>query len=47
MAVIYLPFLQNLFKTEGLSAGELLFSLVLSTVVFWCAELEKWLMRRS
>jgi Ca2+-transporting ATPase len=47
MAVIYVPILQNLFKTDALSAGELLLSLVLSTVVFWGVELEKWLMRRG
>jgi Ca2+-transporting ATPase len=47
MAVIYVPFLQNLLKTAALSAGELLLSLVLSTVVFWGVELEKWLMRRG
>ena len=47
LAVIYVPFLQNLFKTNALSAGELLLSLVLSTVVFWAVELEKWLMRRA
>jgi Ca2+-transporting ATPase len=47
MAVVYVPFLQNLFKTDALTLGELLLSLVLSTVVFWGVELEKWLMRRS
>jgi Ca2+-transporting ATPase len=47
MAVIYVPFLQNLFKTDALSAGELLLSLVLSTVVLWAVELEKRLMRRG
>ena len=47
LAVIYVPFLQNLFKTNALSAGELLLSLVLSTVVFWAVELEKWLVRRG
>jgi Ca2+-transporting ATPase len=41
------PFLQNLFKTDALSVGELLLSLVLSTVVFWGVELEKWLLRRG
>jgi Ca2+-transporting ATPase len=46
MAVVYVPFLQNLFKTDALSAGELLLSLVLSTVVFWGVELEKLLLRR-
>ncbi len=47
MAVVYVPFLQNLFKTDALSLGELLLSLILSTVVFWGVELEKWLMRRG
>ncbi|UCH58528.1 MAG: cation-translocating P-type ATPase, partial [Anaerolineales bacterium] len=47
IAVIYMPFLQNLFKTEALTLSELLLSLVLSTVVFWGVELEKWLLRRG
>ena len=47
MAVVYLPFLQELFKTDTLSPGELLLSLVLSTVVFWGVELEKWVIRRK
>ena len=47
MAVVYLPFLQDLFRTRALTLGELLLSLVLSTVVFWGVELEKWLMRRG
>jgi Ca2+-transporting ATPase len=47
MAVIYVPFLQNLFRTDALSLGELLLSLILSTVVFWGVEAEKWLIRRN
>ena len=47
LGVIYVPFLQELFKTSALSLGELLLSLVLSTVVFWGVELEKRLMRRG
>jgi Ca2+-transporting ATPase len=47
MAVIYLPFLQRLFKTEALSAFELLICLVMSTLVFWATELEKWFLRRK
>ncbi|MBN1660150.1 MAG: cation-translocating P-type ATPase [Anaerolineae bacterium] len=47
LAVVYVPFLQDLFKTQTLSLGELLISLLLSTVVFWGVELEKWLMRRG
>ena len=45
MAVVYAPFMQTLFKTVPLSSSELAISLVLSTVVFWGVELEKWLMR--
>jgi Ca2+-transporting ATPase len=45
IAVVYAPVLQDLFKTTALPRGELLISLVLSTVVFWGVELEKWLMR--
>ena len=47
LGVVYLPFLQELFKTSSLALGELLLSLVLSTVVFWGVELEKWWMRRE
>jgi Ca2+-transporting ATPase len=47
MAVVYVPFLQDLFKTDALSLGELLLSLILSSVVFWGVELEEWLMRRN
>ncbi|HIE39042.1 MAG TPA: cation-translocating P-type ATPase, partial [Anaerolineae bacterium] len=45
MAVVYIPFLQDLFKTVALPPGDLLISLALSTVVFWGVELEKWLLR--
>ncbi|MDJ0737429.1 MAG: cation-translocating P-type ATPase [Nostocaceae cyanobacterium] len=45
--VIYLPFFQDLFATIPLSPGDLLVSLVMSTVVFWGVELQKWLVRRS
>jgi Ca2+-transporting ATPase len=45
LAVVYIPFLQSLFKTGPLTASELLLCLVLSTVVFWAIEIEKWVMR--
>jgi Ca2+-transporting ATPase len=41
MAVIYLPFLQVIFKTVPLSASDLGISLALSTIVFWAVELDK------
>jgi Ca2+-transporting ATPase len=47
LAVIYVPFLQSVFKTNALSWQELLVSLLLSTVVFWGVELDKLLKRRS
>jgi Ca2+-transporting ATPase len=46
LAVIYVPFLQSVFKTKPLSRQELLISLILSTIVFWGVELEKWFKRR-
>ncbi len=46
MAVIYVPFLQTVFKTTPLSAIDLAIALALSTVVFWTMELNKWLIRR-
>ncbi len=47
LAVIYLPFLQSVFKTNPLTWQELLISLALSTIVFWGVEIEKWFKRRS
>jgi Ca2+-transporting ATPase len=45
LAVIYLPFLQGVFKTVPLSARDLGISLALSTSVFWAVELDKWMLR--
>jgi Ca2+-transporting ATPase len=46
LAVMYAPFLQGLFGTSPLSLPDLALSLLLSTVVFWGVEFEKWLLRR-
>ena len=47
MAVLYLPVLQPIFKTEALSLDELLLCLALSSIVFIAVEIEKWLRRRD
>lgn len=46
VSIVQLSFLQGTFQTVGLSAADLLFSLLLSSIVFWAVELEKWWMRR-
>lgn len=47
MAVLYVPVLQVIFKTEALSRNELLFCLALSSIVFFVVEIEKWMRRRG
>ncbi|HNR14106.1 MAG TPA: cation-translocating P-type ATPase [Thermodesulfobacteriota bacterium] len=41
MVTIYVPFLNPIFKTEPLAAGELVVTMMLSTVVFLAVEVEK------
>ncbi|EPR68872.1 calcium-translocating P-type ATPase, PMCA-type [Cyclobacterium qasimii] len=45
LAVIYLPFLQSVFKTQALTFSELAICLGLSSIVFWAVEFEKWTKR--
>jgi Ca2+-transporting ATPase len=47
LAVIYVPFLQEIFKTQALSFSDLMISVGLSAVVFICVELFKWFLRFS
>lgn len=47
IAVIYVPFLQSVFRTQALSLTELLICIGLSSIVFWAVELEKWFKRRK
>ena len=47
LATIYVPFLNPIFNTAPLTPGELGFCLALSSVVFFCVEIEKWLARRG
>jgi Ca2+-transporting ATPase len=46
MLVIYLPFMNDVFKTRPLSLNELIICLVMSAVVFHAVELEKWIKAR-
>jgi Ca2+-transporting ATPase len=42
LAVLYIPWLQNFFRTFPLTGPELLISLAISTVGFWAVEAKKW-----
>lgn len=46
MGVIYLPFMNPIFRTEPLNLQELLFSGAMALIVFHAVELEKWVRRR-
>ena len=45
LATIYVPALQTVFRTQSLSIGELVVSLVLSSIVFVAVEIEKMVVR--
>jgi Ca2+-transporting ATPase len=47
VAVIYVPFMQDIFSTVALTAPQFLFSLVLSSVVLIVVELVKWIRQRT
>ncbi|MDE2117526.1 MAG: calcium-translocating P-type ATPase, PMCA-type [Betaproteobacteria bacterium] len=47
LATIYVPALNEIFHTQPLSASELGICLALSSVVFFCVEIEKWLIRHG
>ncbi len=47
LATIYVPALNPVFKTEPLDWDELAICLILSTVVFFAVEAEKWFVRRG
>jgi Ca2+-transporting ATPase len=46
MAIIYIPAMNRIFKTEPLTAGELLIAVAASSIVFFAVELEKLIVRR-
>jgi len=45
IAVIYVPFMQDIFSTQALTLNELLLCLGVSSIVFWAIEIEKWIKR--
>ena len=45
LILIYSPFFNAIFKTQPLSIYELAITFVVSSVVFWAVELEKWIFR--
>ncbi|MBC7264209.1 MAG: cation-translocating P-type ATPase [Chloroflexi bacterium] len=47
LLVVYVPLLQGVFKTVALPLRDLAISLILSMVVFWAVELEKFILRRA
>jgi Ca2+-transporting ATPase len=47
LAAVYAPFFRRFLETEALPLGDFALALLLSTVVFWGVEAEKWLMRRN
>lgn len=47
LCVIYIPFLNEIFKTSPLEFYELLICILLSLVIFISIEIEKWLVRRA
>lgn len=46
LAVIYVPFLQDMFHTQALTWGELGICLAISSIIFLAVEVEKWVKRR-
>jgi Ca2+-transporting ATPase len=46
LAVVYLPFMNHVFRTAPLSLKELGFCLLMSSVVFHAVEIEKWVRMR-
>jgi Ca2+-transporting ATPase len=46
LSVIYIPWLQNIFKTTALSGVELALCILMSSTIFWLVEGQKFLLRR-
>ncbi len=47
LGLIYVPFLQSIFKTVALPLPDLVLTLLASSIIFWAVEAEKWVLRRQ
>jgi Ca2+-transporting ATPase len=47
LVVVYVPFFQGLFNTQPLTGGQLSVSVLLSSLVFFAIEIEKWFLRHK
>ncbi len=45
LMLIYVPFFNTVFKTQPLSIYELAITIVVSSIIFWAVETEKWIIR--
>jgi Ca2+-transporting ATPase len=45
LLLIYIPFFQNIFRTQALTVNQLLLTAVVSTIVFAVIEIYKWILR--
>ena len=45
MMIVYTPFFNDIFKTQPLTLYELGISILVSTIIFWAVEIEKWIKR--
>lgn len=46
MMIIYTPFFNDIFRTQPLTLYELTITIVVSSIVFWAVEMEKWIKKR-
>lgn len=47
LMIIYTPFFNMVFKTQALTIYELILTFLVSSIVFWAVEIEKWIIRQN
>jgi len=47
LVIIYTPFFNTVFKTQPLTISEIGITLLVSSIVFWAVEIEKWIINRN